>query len=176
MHENKKIPEFKSYEEMTEFWDSHSVADYWDQTEPAEFEIADNVRRRYLVSVDRELFGRVQRVARTRGLSTESLVKWCCVYFHSEKYHHGQKNRGVSMREFNRITFDRNIMGGRACIRGMRVTVSLIVNLVANGMATEEIIDAYPYLEPEDINQALEYVAWLAEETVHPMELYIAAS
>ena len=75
------------------------------------------------------------------------------------------------MREFDRITFDPNIMGGRACIRGMRVTVSLIVNLVANAMSVEEIIDAYPYLEPEDINQALKYVAWLAEETVHPMEL-----
>jgi uncharacterized protein (DUF433 family) len=75
------------------------------------------------------------------------------------------------MREFDRITFDPKVMGGRACIRGMRVTVSLVVNLVANGMTTEEIIDAYPYLEPEDINQALQYVAWLAEETVHPMEL-----
>jgi uncharacterized protein (DUF433 family) len=75
------------------------------------------------------------------------------------------------MREFDRITFDPKVMGGRACIRGMRVTVSLVVNLVANGMTTEEIIDAYPYLEPEDVNQALQYVAWLAEEIVHPMEL-----
>ena len=70
------------------------------------------------------------------------------------------------MRKFDRITFAPNIMGGRACIRGMRVTVSLIVNLVANAMSVEAIIDAYPYLEPEDINQALQYVAWLAEETV----------
>jgi len=74
MCHNKSIPEFKNYEELEEFWNSHSLADYWDQTEPAEFEIADNVRRRYLVSVDRELFGRVQRVARTRGLSTESSI------------------------------------------------------------------------------------------------------
>ena len=59
---------------MAEFWDSHSLADYWDQTEPAEFEISNDVRRRYLVSVDRELLGRAQRVARTRGLSTESLI------------------------------------------------------------------------------------------------------
>lgn len=71
---------------------------------------------------------------------------------------------------FDRITFDPNVMGGRACIRGMRVTVSLIVNLVAGGMSEEEIIKAYPYLEPEDIHQALRYVAWLAEETVHPLE------
>jgi len=58
---------------------------------------------------------------------------------------------------FNRITFDPNIMGGRAYIRGMRITVALILNLVANGMTTEEIIRAYPYLEPEDIRQALCY-------------------
>jgi uncharacterized protein (DUF433 family) len=75
------------------------------------------------------------------------------------------------MTEFDRITFDVNVMGGRATIRGMRVTVSLIVNLVANGMDTEEIVDAYPYLEPEDIRQALHYAAWLTEESVHPVEL-----
>jgi hypothetical protein len=74
MNEDKKIPDLKSYEEMAEFWDSHSLADYWDQTEPAEFEISKQARRRYLVSVDRELLERVQRVARIRGLSTESLV------------------------------------------------------------------------------------------------------
>jgi uncharacterized protein (DUF433 family) len=50
-------------------------------------------------------------------------------------------------------------------------TVSLIINLVANGMSTEEIIGAYPYLEQEDIRQALQYEEWLAEETVHPLEL-----
>jgi len=75
------------------------------------------------------------------------------------------------MLEFDRITFDPKVMGGKACIRGMRVTVSLIVSLVANGMSTEEIIEAYPYLEREDIQQALRYAAWLAEETVHPIEL-----
>jgi uncharacterized protein (DUF433 family) len=75
------------------------------------------------------------------------------------------------MLEFDRITFDPNVMGGKACIRGMRVTVSLIINLVANGMSTEEIIKDYPYLEPEDVRQALQYAAWLTEETVHPLEL-----
>jgi len=74
------------------------------------------------------------------------------------------------MLNLDRITFDPTIMGGRACIRGMRVTVSLIVNLVANGMSPEEIINDYPYLEREDIRQALRYAAWLAEETVHPSE------
>lgn len=78
------------------------------------------------------------------------------------------------MTKLDRITFDLNLMGGRATIRGMRVTVSLIVNLVANGMSTEEIIEAYPYLEPEDIRQALQYAAWLTEESVHPAELATA--
>jgi len=72
---------------------------------------------------------------------------------------------------FERITFDQKVMGGKACIRGMRVTVSLVINLVANGMNTEEIIESYPYLEPDDICQALRFAAWLAEETVHPIEL-----
>ncbi len=74
------------------------------------------------------------------------------------------------MPQFDRITFDPEIMGGRACIRGMRVTVSLVLNLVANGMSSAEIIEAYPYLEEADIRQALSYAAWLAEESVHPME------
>lgn len=74
------------------------------------------------------------------------------------------------MWELGRITFDLNIMGGRACIRGMRITVALILNLVANGMTVEEIIADYPYLEPEDIHQALRYAAWMAEDTVHELE------
>jgi len=71
---------------------------------------------------------------------------------------------------FDRITFDPKVMGGRACIRGMRITVSLILNLVANGMTPEEIIEAYPYLEPDDIRQTLQYAAWLAEDTVQVLE------
>jgi uncharacterized protein (DUF433 family) len=75
---------------------------------------------------------------------------------------------------FDRITFDPNMMGGRACIRGIRVTVSLVLNLVANGMTTEEILAAYPYLEEDDLRQAVAYAAWLAEESVHPLELSTA--
>lgn len=70
----KRIPEFKSYEAMGEFWDTHSLADYWDQTEPVEFEISKQVRRRYVVRIDRDLLNRVQCMARVRGVSTESLV------------------------------------------------------------------------------------------------------
>jgi uncharacterized protein (DUF433 family) len=75
---------------------------------------------------------------------------------------------------FDRITFEPDVMGGRACIRGMRITVSLIVNLVANGMSVAEIIEAYPYLEPDDVGQALRYAAWLAEESVHVLEPVVA--
>ena len=73
MSENR-IPEFGNYEDMADFWDTHSVADYWDQTESAEFEIAENARRRYLVALDRELLTRLQKLARVRGVSTESLA------------------------------------------------------------------------------------------------------
>jgi uncharacterized protein (DUF433 family) len=74
------------------------------------------------------------------------------------------------MQGLDRITFHPNIMGGRACIRGMRVTVSLILNLVADGMTAEEIVQAYPYLEIADVQQSLRYAAWLAEETVHLLD------
>jgi uncharacterized protein (DUF433 family) len=69
-----------------------------------------------------------------------------------------------------RITFDPNVMGGQACIRGMRIPVSLVVNLVANGTSEAEILAGYPDLEPEDIRQALRYVAWLATERVLPSQ------
>ncbi len=74
MPKNKRIPEFSSHEEMGEFWDTHSLADYWDQTEPAEFTISEQVRRRYVVRIDGDLLNRVQRVAQVRGVSTEILV------------------------------------------------------------------------------------------------------
>lgn len=75
------------------------------------------------------------------------------------------------MTRFNRITFDPTIMGGRACIRDTRVTVSLILNLVANGMTATEIIKDYPYLEEEDVRQSLQYASWLADETVQVLEM-----
>ena len=75
------------------------------------------------------------------------------------------------MDKFHRITFDPNLMGGRACIRGMRITVSLILNLISNGMTAQEIVKEYPYLEEEDIRQSLQYAAWLADETVQVLEM-----
>ena len=72
------------------------------------------------------------------------------------------------MTPFDRITFDPQIMGGRACIRGMRIPVAVIVGQVANGATNEEILADYPDLELEDIRQALSYSAWLTHEAVHP--------
>ena len=68
---------------------------------------------------------------------------------------------------FDRITFDPTIMAGRACIRGMRIPVSVIVGQLAHGATREEILTDYPDLEPEDLQQALGYAAWLAQEEVH---------
>lgn len=72
------------------------------------------------------------------------------------------------MLNIDRITFNPNIMAGQACIRGMRVPVSLVLNLLANGKSTEEILTDYPYLEAEDIQQSLVYGAWLAREQYYP--------
>ena len=67
---------------------------------------------------------------------------------------------------FDRITFDADLLGGRACIRGMRIPVSLILRQIANGATPEEVLSDYPDLEAEDIVQALQYAAWLASEQV----------
>jgi uncharacterized protein (DUF433 family) len=75
---------------------------------------------------------------------------------------------------FERITFDPKVMAGRACIRGMRITVSLIVNLVANGMSPQEIVREYPDLEVDDIRQALSYASALANEELHPFTSPVA--
>ena len=69
---------------------------------------------------------------------------------------------------FERITFDPKIVGGRACIRGMRIPVSLIVSQIAHGASQTQILEDYPDLEAEDLRQAMEYAAWLASEEVHP--------
>ncbi|WLD14346.1 DUF433 domain-containing protein [Planctellipticum variicoloris] len=69
----------------------------------------------------------------------------------------------------DRITHDPQVMGGKPCIRGMRVTVGTIVGLIASGATTEEILADYPYLETADIPAALSYAAWRAEEVEVPL-------
>jgi len=75
------------------------------------------------------------------------------------------------MATITRITFDSKVMGGKPCIRGMRVTVGTIVGLVASGHSKEDVLRLYPYLVPEDIDEALTYAAWRAEEIDVPVVL-----
>lgn len=73
------------------------------------------------------------------------------------------------MRHLDRITFNPQVMGGKPCVRGLRVTVGTLVGLVAAGHTTADILALYPYLEEEDIRQALSYAAWRAEEIEVPL-------
>lgn len=74
----------------------------------------------------------------------------------------------------DRITIDPKMMGGKPCIRGMRVTVGAILGLLAAGHHTQRILDAYPYLQAEDIQQALAYAAWRTEEVDLPLQVAVA--
>ncbi len=73
-------------------------------------------------------------------------------------------NKEIDMAQLNRITQQPDIMGGKACIRGMRVTVGMVVGQIGAGHSFDELLAEYPYLEREDIMQALRYAAWRAEE------------
>lgn len=73
------------------------------------------------------------------------------------------------MKSLDRITIDPAVMGGKACVRGMRVTVGTVVGLLAAGRSPAEILSAYPYLEQADIDQSLAYAAWRLEEREVPL-------
>jgi uncharacterized protein (DUF433 family) len=75
------------------------------------------------------------------------------------------------MELLDRITHDPEVMGGRPCLRGLRVTVGTVVGLLAAGRSAEEILKAYPYLESEDIRAALSYAAWRTEEIEVPLRV-----
>jgi uncharacterized protein (DUF433 family) len=75
------------------------------------------------------------------------------------------------METLTRITRDSAVMGGKPCIRGMRVTVGTIVGLLAAGHSEDEILAAYPYLERDDIREALSYAAWRVEEIEVPLSV-----
>lgn len=72
--------------------------------------------------------------------------------------------------KLTRITFDPNVMGGRPCIRGMRVTVGMILGMLASGHSKEHILEKYPYLEAQDIDESLAYAAWRVEEIDLPIK------
>jgi len=73
------------------------------------------------------------------------------------------------VKTLSRITLDPAVMGGKPCIRGLRVTVGTIVGLLATGRTREEVLAAYPYLEPEDIGEALAHAAWRSDEIEVPV-------
>lgn len=75
------------------------------------------------------------------------------------------------MTPLKRITFDSHRMGGKPCIRGTRVTVGTVVGLVASGYTKEDILELYPYLEAEDIDEALVYAAWRVQEIDVPLAI-----
>jgi uncharacterized protein (DUF433 family) len=75
------------------------------------------------------------------------------------------------MGTLGRITFDPDVMGGKPCIRGMRLTVGMVVGLIASGHTRDEILELYPYLEAADINESLAYAAWRVEEIEVPLVL-----
>lgn len=74
------------------------------------------------------------------------------------------------MPSFDRITFDPAVMGGRACVRGLRVTVSMVLRQFAAGVSRERLLEAYPYLEPADLDACLLYAAWRVEEQEFPLQ------
>ena len=71
--------------------------------------------------------------------------------------------------EIPRITHDPAVMGGKPCIRGLRITVGTVLGLLAAGQSRQRILQAYPYLEPEDLDAALAYAAWRMEEREEPL-------
>ena len=77
-------------------------------------------------------------------------------------------SKATALPRLDRITFDPAVMGGRACIRGLRVTVATLVDQMAEGASIEDILADYPYLEREDVRQALSYAARLARDEVVP--------
>lgn len=74
-----------------------------------------------------------------------------------------------AMKQLTRITLNPQVMGGKASIRGLRVTVGMVVGLLASGYSSAEILKLYPYLEEEDLREALAYAAWRAEEIELPL-------
>ena len=75
----------------------------------------------------------------------------------------------MSAMTIDRITHDPAVMGGKPCIRGMRVTVGMLLGLLASGTSRERIVEAYPYLEPQDLDAVLTYAAWRLEEREEPL-------
>lgn len=79
-------------------------------------------------------------------------------------------DRSPHIQGLERVTIDSRVMGGKPCIRGMRVTIGMIVGMMASGHSKERLLEMYPYLEPEDIDQALEFASWKVDEKEYELE------
>ena len=77
--------------------------------------------------------------------------------------------QGAPMERLDRITHDPGVMGGKACVRGMRVTVGAIVGMIGSGYTIDQVLADYPYLERDDVLQALRYAAWCADDREVPL-------
>jgi uncharacterized protein (DUF433 family) len=78
-------------------------------------------------------------------------------------------NEGFEMKNLERITLNPDVMGGKPCIRGLRLTVGTVIGLLASGLTSDEILKMYPYLQAEDLIAALSYAAWRSEEIEVPL-------
>ena len=74
---------------------------------------------------------------------------------------------GKGMEKLDRITINPNVCLGQPTIRGMKITISVILKMLASGKSTQEVLKAYPELEPEDVRQAMQYAAWIVSDQVH---------
>ena len=103
------------------------------------------------------------------GESRSSAVSLCMVQSQPVDSRQSGAEGDAIVQVLKRITLDPTVMGGKACIRGLRVTVGTVLGLLAAGRTRDEILEAYPYLEPEDIDEALAYAAWRVEEREVPL-------
>jgi len=71
------------------------------------------------------------------------------------------------MEKLDRITINPDVCLGQPTIRGMRITISVILRMLASGKSIQEVLKAYPELEPEDVRQAMQYAAWIVSDQVH---------
>lgn len=112
--------------------------------------------------------GCIENMSLSEALITPELT-WSLIRVVMSEYHECQKHPESIMNKLKRITLDPTVMGGKPCIRGMRVTVGMIIGLMAAGRSQENILEAYPYLEKEDLREALAYAAWRSEEMEIPL-------
>lgn len=140
---------------------------------PRNFEARREARRgpgnaqRFTASRDHR---RLERLPRCRGSAAVVTIGVIRCDLLGRYALHWMGGGGKTMKPMSRITWDPQVMGGKPCLRGLRVTVGTIVGLVASGRSAAEILELYPYLEAEDIREALAYAAWRSQEIEVPLD------